>query len=391
MKLLRHPFLLFVLACASCWAAYELGKMPAERGQSSLEKSPRTLTTAIAIRRIASDRDRTESLRREWENCVTAADFRAALDQLQFEADKTEENRLLSDFFQHWLEVSPIDALAEIRRIESLRHDIVRCSVVFEKWAIEQPAAALALLREVLDGRQNMASEQPPFLDGVDPPEYLLSLFSGLAKVDPQGTARLFTEAEASPIFPNALDVLLQNWFPENPAEVYQWAQSLDESPFQKEVISRAATKAGQLDDLSGGIAWAQSLATEESREIALSSLTSQWAQRHSRQAFQWVSQLPNSELKFALAPSVVAALTKIDPGAAADWLNQYEASLQMDPSIAAYALSLSSVNPAAAVGSAAAISDPAERSRITLKIEKEWALRAPESYEQYRQSAEGP
>ncbi|MDB4354043.1 hypothetical protein N9Z02_01935, partial [Akkermansiaceae bacterium] len=364
--------------------AYELGKRPQEKGNAGFEQRESSRVISESYRGDMSDRDRTENLRRELESCVTVDDFRAALDQLQFRADKTEENRLLSVFFQYWLEVAPMDALTEVRRVEGLRHDIVRTSAVFETWAVEKPDDAIALLRQVLDGRQNETSALPPFLDGVDPPEYVLSLFSGLAKVDPQATARLLSEAEVSPVFPNALDVLLQNWFPENSVEVLEWSSSLEESSFKKEVISRIGGKAGQLDDPSGGIAWAQSLDSEADQALALRSITGQWAQRRSRDAFQWMSQLPESELKFSLAPLVISSLTKVDPGAAADWLNQYEASQQMDPSVAAYALSVSSANPAAGLGSASAITDPVERALVSEKIRSAWELRFPESYERY-------
>lgn len=367
MTALRYPLFLAALVLASCWLAYDLGKQSVPK---KIIQTPSRENRPLINKESRTDRDRTRVLLSELDDCVTADDFRGALDQLQFQADKTEENRLLSAFFRRWLEVSPIDALSEVRRVESLRHDILRTSRVFEQWAIDRPDDASELLRKLLDGRQTEASSRPPFLDGVDPPEYVLSLFSGLAIADPQGTAKLLQEVKVSPIMANALDVLLQNWFPENSEAVFQWSSALKQSPFRQEVLSRTAQKAGQLDDVSHGLAWARTLDSRD-QGIALKSLTHQWAQRHSREAFRWVIQQPD-DLKFELAPAVISSLSKIDPGAAADWLNQFEPSSQMDPSIAAYALGISTVNLEAALGSAAAITDQEMRQRVIRRMTRE-------------------
>jgi hypothetical protein len=53
----------------------------------------------------------------------------------------------------------------------------------------------------------------------------------------------------------------------------------------------------------------------------------------------------------------VISWLTKVDSAAAA-WFDQFEASPAIDPSVAAYALSISAVNPAAALGTAEMITD---------------------------------
>jgi hypothetical protein len=51
----------------------------------------------------------------------------------------------------------------------------------------------------------------------------------------------------------------------------------------------------------------------------------------------------------------VISWLTKVDSAA---WFDQFEASPAIDPSVAAYALSISAVNPAAALGTAEMITD---------------------------------
>ncbi|MEZ7919131.1 MAG: hypothetical protein QMC24_02285, partial [Akkermansiaceae bacterium] len=58
---------------------------------------------------------------------------------------------------------------------------------------------------------------------------------------------------------------------------------------------------------------------------------------------------------EWPLIPPVISWLTKVDSAA---WFDQFEASPAIDPSVAAYALSISAVNPAAALGTAEMITD---------------------------------
>lgn len=390
MKIFRHPLSLGALVLASCWVAYMLGKgTRSEAWGKNLSREIEARETRVSFELVRSDRERTCILQDELDGLVTAGEFRAALDRLQFQADKTEENRLLSIFFQRWLEVSPLEALAEVRRVESLRHDIVRTSRVFENWAYENPDEAWHLLKMVFDGRQNDPASQPPFLDGVDPPEYILSLVSGLAQAEPQSTAEMLTQMKESPIRFHALDVLLQGWFSKDADAVFQWVAGLDDSSLREQVIEKTAAKAGQLDRPQEGIKWAQSLKSSTERQAALGVLTQQWASRHSLEAFQWVVQQPE-DLKFQLSPPVISSLTKVKPGEAADWLNQFEGSSQIDPSVAAYAEALSSVNPTAAMDSAMAITGESFRERVLLKIAKDWSRRSPDGFRAYLEKREG-
>ena len=104
---------------------------------------------------------------------------------------------------------------------------------------------------------------------------------------------------------------------------------------------------------------------------IALESLTGQWSQRRAVDAFEWVGGLSDESLKLALMPAVIRHVTIVDPGAAADWLNQYDAAPEMDASVAAYAKAIQFVNPPAALGSAEAITDPALRESVIALIKR--------------------
>lgn len=389
---LRSTLILSALALASCWLAYEFGKRASVEAINTVSEKrveARVVVEMEGFRESRSDQERTLMLLEALERCREAEEFRELLDELQFRADKTEENRLISLLFQGWLEVSPGDALAEVRRVESLRHDMMRVSRVFEDWAMNQPEEAKVLLQNILDGRQLDPSSRPPFLDGVDPAGYVLALVSGLSQTAPESMANLLQDAVASPVIPNAIDVLLQHWFANDSRSVFQWSSALEDSPFRERVIDRVAQKAGQLDDPLAGLEWAQALDPSSERG-ALKSLTGQWAQRHSRSAFQWVNQMTDEDLKFEIIPPVIAALAKIDPGGTADWLNQFEASPQLDPSVAAYALSISPVNPPAALGSAAAITGSNQREQVMLKIATEWSQISPGEFQAYLKNTDG-
>ncbi len=396
MKLLRHPLVLVALVLASCWLAYRAGseslvvrqEAAAKRALSLREKLPNSVNRSRFLE-ASTDQERTLLLEGRLAGSASQADFQDALEAIFLEADKSEKNRLLAQLFRRWLEVSPLDALAQVRRVESLRHDLARTATVFQQWAQENSTAASALLREVFDGQQHDPASSPPFLDGVDPPEYILSLFAGLSQVAPQETASLLSELPESPALTHALDLLFQSWFSQTPSEIFQWASSLEASPFRERAITLTGTKSGQLDDPSAGLQWAQSLSDPADQALALGALTGQWSQRHSQAAFQWVTALPESDLKFTLAPEVISSLTKVDPGAAADWLNQYDASSQIDPSVAAYALAISRVNPAAALGTAAVITDLEEKRRVSLEIAQDWQGQSAESWERYLSTTE--
>ncbi|MGJ8695202.1 MAG: hypothetical protein ACSHYF_02715 [Verrucomicrobiaceae bacterium] len=385
---MKHSLTLLTLVAATCWLAFLWGQNNAPTPQTpdaaQIQTAPQTSLTTH------SDRERTANLRETLATLQTRADVLAALDSLQFNADKSEENRLLSLFFKSWLETNPIDALAQVRRVESLRHDTARTSLVFQNWALENPDDALNLLSAILDGRQTDPSTSPPFLDGIDPPDFIASLFSGLAKADPRRTAALLEKVTPSPVLNHGLDILTQQWFATNPQQVFAWSASIAAPSLRQAALTRAATKAGQLDNPTPGITWAQSLDSPQDQQHALAALTNQWASRRARDAFAWTDSLSDESLKLTLMPAVLTSLTQVDPGASADWLNQYEASPAIDPSVAAYALGIAHVNPQAALGSAAVITDLRERNRVLGKIVLQWRSTHPDSAEAYLKAHPG-
>ena len=162
----------------------------------------------------------------------------------------------------------------------------------------------------------------------------------------------------------------MQNWYPAKPAEVREWAASINSAETRQLALSVVGTKAGQSDELGPALSWAMSL---EGRDqlTALESLTGQWSQRRAVDAFSWVGGLSDEVLKLALMPPVIRQVTIVDPGAAADWLNQYEAAPEMDASVAAYAKAIQFANPPAALGSAEAITDPALRESVIALIKR--------------------
>lgn len=310
--------------------------------------------------------------------CRTREDFLTSIESIQFTADKSEKNKLLAAVFSDWLEKDPQAALAEVRRVESLRHDASRVAEAFYRWAQDSPVAASELLTQTLDGRQSDPAARPEFLDGVDPPDFILSLVAGLGQSDPALAASVLTRSTASPIRTVAIEVLLQDWYPTDTDAVRAWVTGITDPATRSLAIKVAATKAGQGDDPEAGIRWAMDLSDAAERNAALAALTGQWSQRHSAAAFAWTRDQPDSSTKFSLMPAVIRELTLVDPGAAADWLNQYDASPAMDASVAAYAKAIGNVNPEAALGSAAAITDPELRVSVIASIKRNLPISTP-------------
>lgn len=370
-----HPLALTGLAILSLVAAFMLGNtfsknpnlpISPSKVDSSSPNTPAYLRTSesssLSNRTIA---DRVLATIDLLEGLQTPSEFRETMADIISHADKTEKERLLALLFAAWLERDPQSAFAEVRQVEFLRYYAERVARAFSHWAESNPQAAADLLAQTLDGRQLEPEPRPPYLDGVDPPEFLLSLVSGMAQSEPQLAADTLTASQASPARVHALEVLMQDWFPTAPEEVFAWASSLSDGLARAESIAIVATKAGQLDDPAAGLAWANNQPNPDDQLLALQNLTSQWSQRHSRDAFTWITSLPDDELKFQLMPATLRQFALIDPGAAADWLNQYDPSPRMDASIAAYVRTIQTANPEAARGSAEAISDPALREQV--------------------------
>lgn len=305
------------------------------------------------------------------DRCRTDDDFLATVDSIQARVDKSEKQRFLALLFSAWLETDPLAALSEVRRVELLRHNAGRVAERFRTWASRNPDEAAELLGAVLDGRQTDAADRPPFLDGVDPPDFILSLVSGLGSSNPRLAADVLADVAGSPLQRSGIEVLLQDWYPADPAAVREWAASIVDPESRRIALAAAATKGGQQELVAPALSWAADLPAEADRDVALRALTVQWSRRHAADAFAWCRELPDGQLKFSLMPAVIRQLVLIDPGAAADWLNRYEAGPDMDASIAAYARGVQSRNPPAAMGSAAAITDPRLRGAVMRRLSR--------------------
>ncbi|MEP4076387.1 hypothetical protein [Haloferula sp.] len=370
-----------VVVALSLLAAFYGGRMisgdsnsaSGEGGASAISSSREQLRQGSDSRiwKASTATERTLELIDQLDRCETREDFQQMVREIELHADKSEKQRFLALLFGLWLDEDPVSALSEVRRVELLRRDGGRVSTAFMQWAVKDPSAAADLLKLVLDGRQSDPASAPPFLDGVDPPEFLLSAVAGIAVSDPDLAASTLVGAGDSPVRRLSVEVLLQDWYPANQEEVRKWASSIDEPTSRRLALEVTGTKAGQGDDPSESLAWAMELEDGNDRRAVLLALTGQWSQRHASDASAWVAGLPDGELKFAVMPDVVRQLTVIDPGAAADWLNQYEAAPEMDLSVAAYAKAVQYSNPDAALGSAEAITDPEFRAKVLTAIRK--------------------
>lgn len=371
---------LTVVALATWAAAFWVGtQQSGETAVTTDESQPATQTADssaanTALLEVSLDQknaaSRTLEMLRYLNACETPEHFKSAIEYIEGSADKSEKNRYLAEAFAAWLRKDPQAALASVRRVESLRHSSGQVAESFYNWGAQGPDAAAALLATTLDGSQSDPSTKPIFLDGIDPPIFLLSLVAGLSQTDPLLAANTLSQATDSYVRTDAIEVLYQSWHPADPTTSQNWAAEVADADTRKLALSTAATKAGQLDQTESGLNWAMNLSDLEDRKVALSALTDQWSQRRSVEAFQWTSQLEEEDLKLSLMPNVLENFARLNPGAAADWLNQYEASPQMDASIAAYAKAIQHVNPQAALGSAEAITDPALRKSVIEKIE---------------------
>lgn len=332
---------------------------------SKVVNSSRPDLAITAAARTLSTMERIQSLQ-------TREDFQAAIADIIKFNDKSEKEGQLALLFGHWLETNPGAALLETRRVAMLRIHGRRIALAFEDWARNNPSQAAQLLAETLaPGSTNLSTI--PFRDKIDPPAFILSLFSGLAQSDPLTAANVLASAPESLIRSQSLSTLTQIWFQQNPTEAYQWAASIpDNNPtLRQEALLEVATRAGLSSQPQSGIGWADTLPNPKERTRALQEITKQWSQQSAHSAYDWASSLPDSDpAKFEVMPSVIRRLTLLDPGLAANWLNQYDPSLRMDQSVAAYIRTLKAINPTAAQGSLEGISSETLRAKIKREFE---------------------
>lgn len=376
---MKLSFKAWFLLTAITWPlAFLIGKK-AQNSSPSSRSLPATKSNAITTHKSALFQSpaqtaiaRTLSTTESIQSLRTQADFQTAIADLIKFSDKTEKERYLALLFEHWLNTDPSEALHEVRQVEMLRSHGRRTALAFENWATENPIAATQLLQQALASHDSNLSTLL-FRDKIDPPAFILSLFSGLAHTDPQAAGNVLASTPESLIRQEFLSSLAQIWFQQNPTQAYHWVTTLpdDTSSIRSQALHEISTRAGLSPQPQSGIDWANTFSNPEERTLALKEITTQWSQKNARTAYNWASTLPDSDpAKFEVMPSVISRLTLIDPGLAADWLNQYQASPQMDASIAAYAITLRTINQTAALGSIEAITDPTLKAQIKNRIE---------------------
>ncbi|MDP0492391.1 MAG: hypothetical protein Q7Q71_15190 [Verrucomicrobiota bacterium JB023] len=372
------PRIVLAAATLAVWLlSFVLGRfLPTDSPESGMAVSVETSSTLppsfARFTEAPTALSRTMALERQFEGLRTRADFQEAIASLIKWSDKTEKERHLALLFTHWLNTDPEEALQGIRSIPMLRSHPQRIALAFQHWAANNPEQSADLLSAALSSPSDSLSSLL-YRDQIDPPIFMLSLFEGLIREDRSLAASTLSKSPPSRIRDHFLDLLIPSWLAHDPEAAFEWTADLSpEKPaLRQAAIAGVAARAGLSADPSSGIDWANSLNNSTERTLALTSLTNQWSQRSPSKAYQWASSLPDEdETKFAIMPEVIRRLTITDPGSAADWLNQYEASPRMDASIAAYIRSVSRINPAAAHGSISAITDPSLRRQLQAELE---------------------
>lgn len=342
----------FPVLCA-CVFAFHVGKNHGDQNQADDAASRKNVRH--------SDRPAaTGTLRwiQRIDQCQTNDDYAKALADAEFHSDKTERKRHLSFILRAWLDHDPQAALAAVRNIEILRHDAGRAVEAFVDWAHSSPLEAADLLRNAL-ANDHEKSPNRIFIDGVNPPDFMLGVIWGMTRADPDLTSNLISGLPSGPFRKAAMEVFLTNDYLSNPKRAMTWAAGIPDEAARMVAVRMVAEKIGQSDDPLRNAIWAKSLGTEAEQATAIAAIAAQWSQRHARDAFTWAIALEEPRHKWAAMPSVLKHLTLIDPGAAADWLNQFDAAPEIDASVVAYVRVMRDINPEAAVASLDGITDP--------------------------------
>jgi hypothetical protein len=291
-------------------------------------------------------------------------EFLTALREVEIHSDKTEKKRHLSLVLRAWLDHDPLAALEAVRGIDALRHEQARAVDAFGDWAANSPLEAADLIRQAFANDRAGATGRA-YIDGVDPPDALLGVVWGMTRSDPDLTCGVISRLPAGLFRTAATEVFLGTDYHLDPRRSMRWVTSMPPGAVRHEAIRMVAEKIGQGEDPSLDINWVAGLEERSERTVAVAAIAGQWARRHAREAFAWATSLDDADLKWAAVPQALEHLTILDPDAAADWLNQFDAAPELDASVAAYVRVLRHINPDAALGSTDGITDPRLRARL--------------------------
>lgn len=340
-----------------------------------------------AIRDVSagrSDAERSLQLLDRLNQCTTNEDFQAELAAIQMTSDKSEVARHLGLLFEAWLKIDAQGALSEVNKIQSIRHNFGRVSGVFLQWAQQNPDEAEVLLQKTLNGSQLKSGKSTPFLDGIDPPNFLLSMVVGLGSQSPERAASLLESMAASRVQTSAIEVFVQNWLPQQPQEAMNWATKIEDQGTRELAIGVVSENLGMQGMIKEGLTWALSLEDSGNRDNAAKSLAGQWAQRDPAAAYDWFAELPDEGSQLMIMPELIQNVM-LDRGDEVEaWIKNQEPSADLDPSSIAYTIMLANSSPAHALSEVQIIHDPDQREATYHFIIDRWNQRDPIALRNY-------
>jgi hypothetical protein len=354
-----------LLVVSACVLAFLAGR----GGLATLEPNQATTTAALdgkAMVTPASPDWLRQATRRR-----SRDEFLAELREIEQHSDKTVKKRHLGLVLRGWLDHDPLAALEAVRGIGALRFEPARAVDAFGDWAANSPLAAADLIRQAFANDRAGAAGRA-YIDGVDPPDILLGVVWGMTGTDPELACDVISRMPKGLFRTAATEVFLGTDYQRDPQRSQRWVASMPPGAVRREGIRMVAEKIGQSADPPRDFDWVAKLDDRSERAVAVAGIAGQWARRHAREAFAWAAALADADLKWAAVPAAIEHLTILDPDAAADWLNQFEAAPELDAAVAAYVRVLRHLNPEAALGSTGGITDPRLRAKLQSSLARQ-------------------
>lgn len=160
-----------------------------------------------------------------------------------------------------------------------------------------------------------------------------------------------------------------------------RWAEALGDKNMMKRAFSNLAQQHSR-EHPEEVAAWLKAHAGEIYVEDSLERLGDNWGRQDPEAAAGFFDGLPDGEGKTEGMRELVRHWSKEDPQATGSWLNQKDASPELDPVYAAYAMQVSKEDGAGAMKWAVTITEPEMQKRVVTSVGHNWYRQDKEAVE---------
>lgn len=268
------------------------------------------------------------------------------------------ESLSIDEFRARLREVAP-EQLAEVAQMllplaEHPREDV--WAALLERWSEFDPAAAYRFGVTALAGREGRLTAARRWAER-DP----AAVRGYLEQAGDRESAR----ARANDLVP-ALHAA-------DPAGLSRWVGGLPAGELRASALSLTSVERARANDFTGTAEWLREFAAEPDAREAVGNFAAEWVLVAPDATLDWSLSLPAGAVREQAIRDSTERWAGEDPLAAGRWLSERSDRPEMDPALEVCAWLLARSRPRAALDWAAAVHDPARRTRAVGGVLKDW------------------